>query len=382
MKHHEQTIDWLKAVAISLIVLGHVGLLAPFNEFTYPIYPKQIGVALFMFVLGWNLARDCRGSWQIFFQRMFPMYFFGLLCVLAAGIPVFLFTGNVQLSNLLPFLLGAHVFFDFYPANPALWFVGTYFHAVLFWFILAATLRVRPWHMLLFLGLEVLARATLMDRGMDHVAYMMLFSWLTPFLMGALLHGKGDLSPAIGKVLVPCLVLGVFALAWWFLFSHMALADRSFPFRKWPGGMEGFPQTAFLSLLVSVQYIFYPLVLFLIFQRLPCPGPVSFLARQTLVIFLAHMPLIFVLAPLNLPGMESAWLKRTFMAFLCLPGLALVSEGATRMVRLPEMQRHAWATLQKLTNPSGASLGPPSPSSAKAPPERMNTSVRSVEKNP
>ena len=42
-------IDWLKAVGMFIIVFGHV-VGEPFNQFTVPVYPKQLGVTLFIFV--------------------------------------------------------------------------------------------------------------------------------------------------------------------------------------------------------------------------------------------------------------------------------------------------------------------------------------------
>jgi peptidoglycan/LPS O-acetylase OafA/YrhL len=53
MKNRVDYIDWLKAVGIFLIVFGHY-FGEPYNQFTQPIYPKQLGVDFFVFMMGWG----------------------------------------------------------------------------------------------------------------------------------------------------------------------------------------------------------------------------------------------------------------------------------------------------------------------------------------
>ncbi|MFT5002274.1 MAG: fucose 4-O-acetylase-like acetyltransferase [Polaribacter sp.] len=77
MKNRVDFIDWLKAVGMYLIVFGHY-FGEPYNQFTQPIYPKELGVAFFVFVMGWVLARESRPHWQVVYNRLFPMYFWGL----------------------------------------------------------------------------------------------------------------------------------------------------------------------------------------------------------------------------------------------------------------------------------------------------------------
>ena len=58
-RDHQPIIDWLKVVGMVLILLGHlVGKYT--NDLSPPIYPKQLGVAFFLFAAGYSLARERR----------------------------------------------------------------------------------------------------------------------------------------------------------------------------------------------------------------------------------------------------------------------------------------------------------------------------------
>ena len=46
-REYQPSIDWLKAIGLTLIVLGHFADAAMLTLLP-PIYPKQIGVALFL----------------------------------------------------------------------------------------------------------------------------------------------------------------------------------------------------------------------------------------------------------------------------------------------------------------------------------------------
>lgn len=344
MKGREQSIELMKAAGIFIIVLGHV-IVAPLDRLTFPIYPKQIGVALFMFVLGWNLARESRDKGQVIFQRMFPMFFFGLGCTLLVGILHYLADGNMQSSNLLPFLLGANIFFNFFPANPTLWFVGTYFHALLFWFFFGNRFTVRLWHLPILFALEVAIRAVVLAEGQAFIAYMMLPGWMTPFCLGVLMHRQGDRPESWSGAIMGLSVAAAFVAAWGLLFGVFCSGGHSFPFRRWPHG-TGFPPVLLVSTLISMQYLFYAAVLFSIFRRMRAPAIISAFARNTLVIFIGHMPLINALSPW-LYRMDGFWLKRGILIAVCLVGLGLFSEGITRIINLPALQQRSWLTMAR-----------------------------------
>src|SRR3954454_22974175 len=52
-------VDWMKALGMTVIVYGHVTRAVPL---TAPIYPKQLGVAFFLFASGFTLAREGGGG--------------------------------------------------------------------------------------------------------------------------------------------------------------------------------------------------------------------------------------------------------------------------------------------------------------------------------
>src|SRR6478672_3451877 len=71
-------IDWMKTAGIVVIVVGHVAARTS-DWMTPPIYPKQLGVAFFVFVTGYTLAREQRPVWRVLFNRLFDVYVFGIL---------------------------------------------------------------------------------------------------------------------------------------------------------------------------------------------------------------------------------------------------------------------------------------------------------------
>jgi fucose 4-O-acetylase-like acetyltransferase len=117
-------IDWLKAIGMSLIVFGHY-FGEPFDQFTQPVYPKQLGVAFFVFLMGWGLASETRPKWQVVYNRLFPMYFWGVAIALFISIIFMLTKGHSAITNYLPFFAGINVFSNFFPSNPTTWYIGT-----------------------------------------------------------------------------------------------------------------------------------------------------------------------------------------------------------------------------------------------------------------
>src|SRR5262245_3449136 len=74
---HISFIDWMKSLGMFLIVYGHVSG-DSIMPLTPPIYGKQLGVALFMFVIGWGLACESRDRLQVVYNRLFPVFLLGL----------------------------------------------------------------------------------------------------------------------------------------------------------------------------------------------------------------------------------------------------------------------------------------------------------------
>ena len=99
-------IDWMKAVGMFLIVFGHV-VGPPFNQFTQPIYPKQLGVAFFLFITAWSLANESRSGYRVLFNRIFPLYFLGICFALFLSVVLIFVKNDTNPSNYLPFYSGS-----------------------------------------------------------------------------------------------------------------------------------------------------------------------------------------------------------------------------------------------------------------------------------
>jgi peptidoglycan/LPS O-acetylase OafA/YrhL len=310
----------MKALGMTVIVYGHVTRAV---SVTAPIYPKQLGVAFFLFAGGFTLARDRRPVSQALFTRLFQTWLFAL--VLAGGIAA---AGAINgtglaLSNFLA-LVGANVVFDNFPANPTTWYLGTYLHLVIIWAIWLRRIRVRRWMVIAALALEIPIRAALMATAGRFVAYMLLTNWMAVFLLGLAQGAADDEDPA--RSALPYVVGGAAAMALWAFAARLLPLEMTVPFitvRGWP------PLAGLLAVSagVSALYLLPTMVAFEATRRVAAPAPVRFIARNTPIIFLAHMPVFLALHPL-LVAWQVGYASRVVVQLLvCLVGLAGVSEA-------------------------------------------------------
>lgn len=318
-------IDWMKALGMGLIVFGHV-VGGPSNFLTPPIYQKQLGVAFFLFVTAFTLARDIRPARQIVINRLFEILLIGGLFALVSTIASLAAGGRGQPSNYLPLLFGANVALNHFPANPTTWYIGTYIHVILAWVAGVRHLRVTPALIAVVLLAEIVVRAGLWTAAGGFVAYMALTNWLTPFLLGVYAGRRPDAAPASGWSLAAAglavaapLVAGL--LVWPF--------DTDFPFRA-PLAVSTLSRLA-ASAGVSLLYTGATWLVFRGASALGRSRAVEFLSAQTLVIFVAHMPLYYLLFPL-----VSGWSREARavpLMLLCYPGLALAGAALYRWLR-------------------------------------------------
>ena len=175
-------IDWMKCLGMALIVYGHVGAqwVAPL---TPPFNLKQLGVAFFLFVSGYSLARERRHWSEVLPRRLFEVYLYGISLALLMSMIDYVRSSNLDESNYLPFLFGINVAFNFFPANPTTWYIGTYVQMLVLWALALRSLRPRPWMLIPVALAEILIRALLMDI-VGFTAYMLLTNWATVFLLG------------------------------------------------------------------------------------------------------------------------------------------------------------------------------------------------------
>jgi fucose 4-O-acetylase-like acetyltransferase len=353
-------LDWMKAGGMALIVLGHVA--APLTEWlTPPIYLKQAGVAFFVFAIGVLLARERRPAGMVVLSRAIEILLLaGGLAVLESLLGV-LRDGNPRESNYLPLLLGMNVFLPYFPANPTTWFVGTYLHLLLLW------LAVRRWRFgggLLgaFFGIEFLVRTALIGHAGGYQAYMFVANWLGVFALGLWVGGEERrLVPATGRrrlaEVAGLLVLGVLLAR---AARGLVVGEPEFPFMNL--GWGGEIQPALISLSMSLWYLGLTWAAFRTCSTATAPAWVRFFSRNTLVIFLAHMPVLYALRPV-----VGAWgmgrpVQWVVLFVACFPALALASEWLLRVVPVRVWSRtmaERWQSIARGAEPKHG--GPPAP---------------------
>src|SRR5262245_13849654 len=213
-RSHIPFIDWMKCLGMFLIVYGHVAgdsIVYP----TAPIYLKQLGVAFFIFVIGWGLARESRDRFQVVYNRLFPVFLLGLGFAMVMSAIVLMTQGGLNKSNYLPFFLGINVLLDNFPANPTTWYIGTYIHVLLLWALVLHKVRVRLWMVGVVAEGEVIFRAVMLDTEALFRTYMILPNWGTVLLLGMYMRDREqEAKHATLPVYISSLV--ILLIAWTF----------------------------------------------------------------------------------------------------------------------------------------------------------------------
>ena len=340
---HIHFVDWMKSLGMFLIVFGHVAgdLIMPL---TPPIYGKQLGVAFFIFVIGWGLAGESRHRLQVVYNRLFPVLLLGLSCAMLMSAVVFVAQRDLNESNYLPFFLGINVLLDHFPANPTTWYIGTYIHVLLLWALVFHKMRVRLWMVGAAAIGEIIFRAAMLDTGAFFRTYMMLPNWVTVFLLGMYMR---DRDQEAKHTLLPVYVSGLMLLliAWTFGMRQVAL-DETFPFRNFVG-ITGPAVVLMCSACVTFLYVAYSWLVFEVTRRLSGYAMVAFFARQTVFIFIAHMPVLFALQPLLRNMIPSYWPRLGLLMLILYPGLALVSEVVMRVLQPVKLRDALWTLLSQ-----------------------------------
>jgi peptidoglycan/LPS O-acetylase OafA/YrhL len=316
-------IDFFKCFGMALIVYGHTAGWAPLATFP-PIYLKQLGVALFLFVLGYSLAREARPTREVLFNRLFEVYVFGLSCAVLLTLYSLMADGRWGRSNYLPFALGVNVLMDDFPANPTTWYIGTYVHFLLIWALVLRPVRMRLNTLAMALGFEVVARALILQYAGNHTAYMTVPNWLTVFLLGYYL-GQRRVETVRGPRWLWAGALVACGSAWLAIGAQAPLV-RAFPFMR-PVAPTIFATLA-LSCSISAVYLGSAWFAFAIFSRAKPVRFVEFIARNTILIFIAHMPLVYVMLQILPDTPDTVVWRSVVLMVVCLPGLAVVSHFA------------------------------------------------------
>lgn len=317
-------LDWMKAAGLTLIVYGHVAA-ASSVSLTPPVYPKQVGVALFVFATGYTLARETRPGWTVVISRFVKIWLVGLAAALTmSGIGLILW-GDPNESNYLP-LVGLHLVIDDFPANPTTWYIGTYLHLLVLW---ALTIRGRTIGSRIvvsaFLSGIVIRVALIREVG-SFVAYMSPTNWLDVLLLGVL-AGQSP-SDRASRLLPLAYVVPVL----WPIVSGLADWQPTFPFMT--AGAPTFSSTLAVSIGASTVYMGYSWVGYLASLRLPDNRFVSLLARNSVVVFIAHMPVYYLLEYIAGSLALSYTVKVAIEFLVCLVVLAAASELLRHLPRL------------------------------------------------
>lgn len=334
-------LDAMKALGMALIVLGHVGG-AWINHLTPPFYPKQLGVAFFLFAAGFLLARERRAWPEVLYRRLFEVALLGIGFAALMSAITYTRAGTLALSNYLPFALGANVAFDNFPANPTTWFIGTYIHALVVWALVLRHVRVRPWMFALVVPAEIAIRAALMREAGLFRAYMLLPNWATVLLMG-LYFGQDDREPCPGRsgLLVGGAVLAVLLLVWpraaWATLEPV----RSFPFMRLltPPGHSNLVLT---SAAVTGLYASFTWATYQVVGWIPATAVARFLARNTAFVFIAHMPVFYAIGGPIRAQLGGGIASVLVLFAICDVGLAAASEAIRRLIRPDELRDHIW----------------------------------------
>jgi len=340
---HTPFIDWMKSLGMFLIVFGHVAG-GSVVHLTPPIYLKQLGVAFFVFVTGWGLARESRDRLQVVYNRLFPVLLLGLGSAMVMSMVVFVTQRHLNASNYLPFFLGINVLLDNFPANPTTWYIGTYIHILLLWALVLHKVRVRLWMVGVAAVGEIIFRAAMLDTEALFRTYMVLPNWTTVFLLGMYMR---DREQEAKHTTLPLYILGLMILliAWTVGMRQVAL-DEAFPFRNFVG-MAGLTSLLMRSACVTFLYVAYTWLVFEVTRRLPNYIIVAFFARHTLLIFIAHMPPLFALQQPLRNMIPSYWPRIGLLMLILYPGLAMVSEGVMRLLQPTKLRDVFWTLLSQ-----------------------------------
>jgi fucose 4-O-acetylase-like acetyltransferase len=189
-----------------------------------------------------------------------------------------------------------------------------------------------------------------METAGRYVAYMAVPNWATVLMLGwwfGQRERRGERSYRRYRkwpfIVGAAAALALAATGWLWVSSQVPI-ERTFPFMRVAAVTPG-TGALFVSSTVTVLYAAATLLVFQTFHRVHAPALVTFVSRNTLLIFLLHMPLFYVMEPVVAGWTSNRALRSTIYLTLCLPGLAIVSEVVRGVVRPRELRAWVYARM-------------------------------------
>jgi hypothetical protein len=97
-----------------------------------------------------------------------------------------------------------------------------------------------------------------------------------------------------------------------------------------------------VSVGVSIVYTAFTWLAYDLARRLREHAVIRFMARNTLFVFIAHMPVYYLLIWLWQGWAVDYWVKAALRLVICFPALALVSEACGRLVKPRTLRADVW----------------------------------------
>jgi hypothetical protein len=322
-----------------VIVWGHV---AGFRALVIlpPFYVKQLGVCFFVFLTGFTMATERRGSAEVLFRRLFEVYLIGAAAAVVLSVATVITIGTWQRSNYLPFLGGVNVLMDAFPANPTTWYLGAYLHLLL---VAAVTRRARVGMTAVgaCAALEVVYRALLMTTGRLYTTYMLWPNWATCLFLGIALSRETPRQPK--RALIGGLIVIMAALV------VRPATLPTFPLQTpaqltWLNLLRD--SAAVTGLYAGVTAAIYGFFAGFEIRTVPF---VDAIADHTLLIFIIHMPLFYVL-PAALKAPHESYVFAVARTLICLILPLLVSMIVHQAIDLNALRDSTWRALQRRLN--------------------------------
>jgi hypothetical protein len=130
----------------------------------------------------------------------------------------------------------------------------------------------------------------------------------------------------------------------WASITNLVSLTQSFPFRtlpNWGAVQNGLT----ISAAISFVYISNTYMAVKFFSLIPANRIVRFFSRNTIIVFIGHMPLYDVAEPIARIFVESGWGKRSIIVFIMYVGLAVVSELLHKILNIDKMKKNLWVRI-------------------------------------